>query len=216
MINNQRAEENMLNTVAAAAAECGEQVKKMDNDDGRRTSSPDLHRCVTSGSCDQANKNQAAPPPPSTDTTSDIIAMDPHHRQALAHLYHSSRRSRNFRSVPSSPSAITYAQGEKKLIHQDELKKDVSILQVTSVPEEPSTKAVDVEWSFDIASLVDDDCSSVSSFDGEESFMDNDIFRIQSDCWKMNDTKNSISGPMSSDGLHTSVDGRSCKRLRTT
>ena len=187
----------------------------MDNDDCRRTSSPDLHRCVTSGSCDQANKNQAAPPP-SNDTTSDIIAMDPHQRQALAHLYHSSRRSRNFRSVPSSPSAITYAQGEKKLIHQDELKKDASILQLTSVPEEPSTKAVDVEWSFDIASLVDDDCSSVSSFDGEESFIDNDIFRIQSDCWKMNDTKNSISGPMSSDGLHTSVDGRSCKRLGTT
>ncbi len=216
---NHRAEENILNATAAAAAGtaagCGEQVKNMDNNDRPE---PVLQRCVTSASseaphdtsCEQAN-NQA--PQTSNDSTTGIT-MAPHHRQALAHLYHSSRRSRNYRSVPSSPSAITYAQGDKKLLHQDELKKDVTIIQDTPAQDEPSSKLADVEWSFDIASLVDDDCSTVSSFDGEESFVDEDIFRIQSDCveTKMNI---SIGGPVSSYELHSSVEERSSKRLRT-
>ncbi len=221
-MTNHRAEENILNAKAAATATagcgCGEEVK---NNKGRSSTAPGLHRCVTSGSsvgaphdtsCDQA-KNQA-PPPPSNDSNNGVT-MAPHHRQALAHLYHSSRRSRNFRSVPNSPSAITYAQGDKKLLRQDELKKDVSIIQDTPAQDEPSSKLADVEWSFDIASLVDDDCSTVSSFDGEESFMDSDIFRIQSDCFESNEMNNSIGEPVSSDEWHESVEGRSCKRLRT-
>lgn len=220
---NHRTEENMLNTEAAPAAECGE--KKRDGD-GRNMMCSDFHRRVTSGSsvgfhdksCKQP-KNQA--PPPSNDTTTDIITMNPHHRQALANLYHSSRRSRNFRTVPRSSSALTYAQAQgdqKLLINQDERKKDASIIQDAPTQEEPSLKVEDVEWSFDIASVVDDDCSTVSSFDGEESFMDNDIFRVQSDCLLESEgTKNSISEAVSlDDGLQTSVAGRSYKRLRTT
>ena len=221
-MTNHRAEENILNATAAAtagtAAGCGEEMKNMDKNDSRRRPEPVLHRCVTSGSsdaphdtsCEQAN-NQA--PPPSNDSTNGIT-MAPHHRQALAHLYHSSRRSRNYRSVPSSPSAITYAQGVTKLLHQDELKKDATIIQETPTQDEPSSKLADVEWSFDIASLVDDDCSTVSSFDGEESFMDEDIFGIQSDCFETK-MKISIGEPVSSDGLHGRVEERSSKRLRT-
>lgn len=216
MLNN-----NAADAATAAADMCGEEVKKTD---GR----PDLKRRVSSGSsdgaprdtssCDQP-KNQA-PPPSNDDATTDHITMAPHQRQALAHLYHSSRRSRNFRSVPSSPSALTYAQArDQKLLNQDEHKKDVPNVQDVLAQQEPSSTVEDVEWSFDIASLVDDDCSSVSSFDGEESFMCNDIFRVQSDCWESkNGVKNSISDTMScDDGVQTSVAGSSSyKRLRTT
>lgn len=218
-MTNHRSEENILNDAAAGtAAGCGEEVKTIDNNDCCGCE-PVLHRCVTSGSseaphdtsCEQAN-NQA--PPPSSDSAAGVT-MAPHHRQALAHLYHSSRRSRNYRSVPSSPSTY-YAQGQddKKLLHQDELKKDVTIIQDTPAQDESSSKVADVEWSFDIASLVDDDCSTVSSFDGEESFMDEDIFRVQSDCVETK-VNISIGGPVSSYELHSSVEERSTKRLRT-
>lgn len=218
-------EENMVNATvtAAAAADVG--------GDEATTTKPDLHRCVTAGSstvegaphhksCDQANIQ--APPDSSKDNTNNTATMlSSQHRQALAHLYHSSRRSRSCR-VPSSPSAITYAHlgsDNLKLLHQDEAEKDASIHQVTTQvdddeEEKSPTKAADVEWSFDIASLVDD-CSSISSFDGEESFMDNgNIFRIESDCWQTNDSEPTMMG--SDDGLHTGVEGRSSKRMRTT
>jgi hypothetical protein len=208
MMNNQTADEEIMMMKNAAAAGDDEAMK------------PNIHRSVTAGSstevaphdkiCDQAVKIQA-PSDASNDTTNVATTMSSQHRQALAHLYHSSRRSRNFRSLPSSPSAITYAHVSD---NQDVDEKDVSIYQVAQVEEgDSAVKAADVEWSFDIASLVDD-CSSVpSSFDGEESFVDNDnIFRIETDCWQTNE-KNSSSEPVLMGG---SVEGGSNKRLRTT
>ena len=218
---NHQAEENIMvnimsnnNNAAGAASN-----KMMDDDVDDGAMKFDLHRCITAGSssteqhdtsCDQA-KNQA-PPISTNDTTTDDTAMASNHMQALAHLYHSSRRSRNFRSVPSNPSAITYAQGDTNgaSIHQARVEDEA--------PTTAAAAAAGVEWSFEIASLMNDDCSSASSFDGEESFiMDSDnIFRIESDCWKTNELKSSSSGTAGNDGLQTNVEGRSFKRMRTT
>ena len=203
-MTNQQVEENMLSTGPAAASIHGEEASEARV--RRKSTTPDLHRCITEcsegsdpkdKSCDEVKSLVQSP---AADRVPDTT-MSPQHRQVLAHLYQSSRRSRNCRSVPSS-----YAQGNTKKFEIEGV--SVSVHRVESFQDESVSNASDVDWSFDVASLADDDCSSISSFDGDESSMDDDIFRIKPDYCSGRE-------PISSDALLASVDGRSCKRLRT-